>query len=304
VFIANRHQALDHGELKREINAPLVQSSEREGYLLRFQDMQNLNIAIHELLGHGAGKLLTECTTDGKGPNFDLANPPLSPLTGKPITSWYKKGETYNVKFGDIATSMEECRAECVGAFLISNKRLAALFGYHEKSDVKADDLVYDLYLHRGVLGLQALRQFSPENNKWGDPHARGDYAVFRALLDADGFMNLSVDDDNKKVQVQIDRARIASHGRKAIGDLLQKIHIYRCTADVEAATKLYEELTSVDEKMIKIRDIVGHIKGRKEVFIQANLVLDGGKIMVKEYGKNAEGLIQSWAERRDLIGI
>ncbi|PVH83360.1 peptidase M49, dipeptidyl-peptidase III [Cadophora sp. DSE1049] len=304
VFIANRHQALDHEELKREINAPFIESTERKGYLLRFVDMQNLNIAIHELLGHGTGKLLTESSNNGEGPNFDLENPPLSPLTGEPITTWYKKGEAYNVKFGDIATSMEECRAECVGAFLISNKHLAALFGYSEQSKVKLDDLVYDLYLHRGVLGLQALRQFSPENNKWGDPHARGDYAIFRALLGADGFMKLIIDDEHKKVKVHIDRSQLESHGRKAIGDLLLKIHVYRCTADVEAATGFYTELTSVDKEMLRIRDIVEHNKGRKEVFIQANLVQEGGKVKVVEYEKSAEGLIRSWVERRDLIGI
>ena len=40
------------------------------------------------LLGHGTGKLLQE-TAPGEY-NFDVSNPPISPVTGKPISSWYK----------------------------------------------------------------------------------------------------------------------------------------------------------------------------------------------------------------------
>lgn len=186
VFIANRHQALDRSELLAEENAPFVQDRDRESYLLLYQDMENLNIAIHELLGHGTGKLLTEGSGD-KEPNFDVTMPPTSPLTNQAIETWYKKGETYNSVFGDFATSLEECRAEAVGAFLVFEKELAALFGYTEESEVKLHDcespialpchwvqsvnvptnftiVIYNLYLHRGVLGLQALLAYDPES--------------------------------------------------------------------------------------------------------------------------------------------
>lgn len=122
-----------------EENAPFIQSNDRESYLLLYQDMENLNIAIHELLGHGTGKLLTE-DTNGKGPNFDVTKPPVNPLTNTAIKTWYKTGETYNGVFGDFATSLEECRAEAVGAFLVFEKELAALFGYTETSQVKLSD--------------------------------------------------------------------------------------------------------------------------------------------------------------------
>ena len=56
-----------------------------------------VQVGIHELLGHGTGKLLQE---DPAGQyNFDIKSPPISPLTGKPVDSWYKPGETWGSKF-------------------------------------------------------------------------------------------------------------------------------------------------------------------------------------------------------------
>lgn len=67
---------------------------------------------LHELFGHGCGKLLQE-TSPGQY-NFDIKNPPISPLTGEPITTWYKPVQTWGSVFGDISCSYEECRAECI----------------------------------------------------------------------------------------------------------------------------------------------------------------------------------------------
>ncbi len=57
------------------------------------------------ILGHGCGKLLQE-TAPGVF-NFDKENPPVSPLTEKPVTTWYKPGQTWGSVFGSIAASYE-----------------------------------------------------------------------------------------------------------------------------------------------------------------------------------------------------
>ena len=51
-----------------------------------------VQVGIHELLGHGSGKLLME-TAPNKF-NFDIKNPPLG-LDGKPVSTYYKLGETW-----------------------------------------------------------------------------------------------------------------------------------------------------------------------------------------------------------------
>jgi dipeptidyl-peptidase-3 len=95
-------------------------------------------VVLHELLGHGTSKLLQE------GPegvyNFDIKNPPVNPLTGEPITSWYKPGQTWTGQFGDLATTVDECRAELVGAYLMDDVDLLKLLGHNENTEISAAD--------------------------------------------------------------------------------------------------------------------------------------------------------------------
>jgi dipeptidyl-peptidase-3 len=79
-----------------------------------------VQVGLHELLGHGCGKILQE-TSPGMY-NFDHKNPPVSPITGKPITSYYKPGETWGSVFGGMGPSYEECRAESVAMSLVSSR--------------------------------------------------------------------------------------------------------------------------------------------------------------------------------------
>lgn len=95
-------------------------------------------VVLHELLGHGTGRMMVE-ELGGKF-NFDINNPPINPLSGKAITSWYKPGQTWTGQFGDLATTVDECRAELVGAYLMDDVDLLRLLGYDESSEITAAD--------------------------------------------------------------------------------------------------------------------------------------------------------------------
>ena len=64
---------------------------------------ESTRLTIHS--GHGCGKLLQE-TSPGVF-NFDVKNPPVSPVTGKPIATWYKPGQTWGSVFGGLAGAYE-----------------------------------------------------------------------------------------------------------------------------------------------------------------------------------------------------
>ncbi|KAJ5732749.1 hypothetical protein N7493_004230 [Penicillium malachiteum] len=118
-----------------------VHPSEADSYMKYAHIVRFITTSIHELLGHGMGKLLRE-TAPGEF-NFDLQNPPISPVTGQPIHNWYKPNETWGTVFGKLASTVEECGAFLFADYFIDNKDILALFGYDDHSFPTAYDCEY-----------------------------------------------------------------------------------------------------------------------------------------------------------------
>jgi dipeptidyl-peptidase-3 len=118
--------------------SPFVHPDEAERFWAAKYPAYYWWVVLHELLGHGTSKMMTQISENDF--NFDVRNPPLDPLSGQPITSWYKPGETWTGQFGDLATTVDECRAELVGAYLMDDAELLALLGFTDKSDITAKD--------------------------------------------------------------------------------------------------------------------------------------------------------------------
>jgi dipeptidyl-peptidase-3 len=262
-----------------------------------------VQVGIHELLGHGTGKLLQE-TSLGQY-NFDVSNPPISPITNKPITTWYKPGQTWSAVFGSIASSYEECRAECVAMALSCDFEVLQIFGFgdgREDLSNEAGDVLFAAYLQMARAGVAALEFWDPKSRKWGQAHMQARYSILRTFLDAgDGFVKLvHTRDDLSDLEIHLDRSKIITHGRPAVEKYLQKLHIYKCTADLEAGKGLYDHITSVDDWWgITVRDAVLRKKIPRKVFVQANTVVgEGNEVVLKEYDATPEGIIQSYAER------
>lgn len=116
----------------------MVDPSEQETFKKHRFHSYYIWVVLHEILGHGTGRFLSQ-TSDGSF-NFDPENPPFNPLTGKPIHTWYLLGQTWTGVFEDLATTVDECRAELVGAYLIDEPEVLDLFGYSGLSEVIAND--------------------------------------------------------------------------------------------------------------------------------------------------------------------
>ena len=292
VIIANRMKAeSDETRVSPFVGVPEAAAFQKHRYAAQY-----IWTVLHELLGHGTGKLVTE--EDG-GYNFDIKSPPINPLNERPIDSWYRSGQTWSGMFGDIASAVEECRAELVAVYLMDDAELLALFGFTSESDITAQDLTYNAYVQLGVKGLEGLEDYNIESGRWGQAHSRAQFAILRCLLmDGNGFMTIDWNSAEDQITVHVDRSRILSDGKPALGRMLLRLQIYRSTADVKNCRDYYEDLSRVDGPYLEWRRIVLAKVPPKMVFVQCNTFLEGEEVILKNYDATPQGVIQSWAER------
>jgi dipeptidyl-peptidase-3 len=281
---------------------PFIKDADLEVYQ-KYRDIAfEVQVGLHELLGHGCGKLLQE--TEPGVFNFDHKNPPISPLTNKPIDTWYKPGQTWGSLFGPIAASYEECRAECVAMALSCDFSVLKIFGLGDGSiDINgpAGDVLYAAYLSMARAGIAALEFWDPKARKWGQAHMQARYSILRTFLDAGKeFASLDYQAENlDDLTIRIERDQILTLGRKAVEAYLQKLHILKATGNVVEGTKMYNDITHVDTFFAeKVRPIVLSKKQPRKVFVQANTIIENGKAVLKEYDATPQGMIQSYAER------
>ncbi|OTA61217.1 peptidase M49, dipeptidyl-peptidase III [Hypoxylon sp. EC38] len=269
---------------------PFIDDSEMEVFQMHKYPAYYWWVVLHELLGHGTGKMMIEEPANKF--NFDPTEPPINPLDGLPVKTWYKPGQTWTGQFGDLATTLDECRAELVGAYLMDDPELLALFGFTDESAIRATDLTFNLYQQLGVDGLRALSNYSIDGMKWGQAHNRAHFAILRCLLKhGQGCIKIHHDMGAKKLRVLVDRSKIL-HGKEALGSMLLRLHIYRCTADVQDCREYYEDLSHVDEESLDWRRTVIENKPPPLLNVQANTFIDGETVT------SITGIIQSWYER------
>ena len=281
---------------------PFIAASDQDVYDKYKDEAFEVQVGLHELLGHGCGKMLQE-TSPGKF-NFDHKNPPSSPVDNKPVSTWYKPGETWGTVFGGMGPSYEECRAECVAMSLCPDFDILKIFGYGDGTEdihSEAGDILYVCYLQMARAGIAALQFWDPASRRHGQAHMQARFAILQVFLQAGGdFCKLVHEkEDLSDLTISLDRTKIASHGRPAVNAFLQKLHVFKATADLKRGKQLYEDITHVDEwYATKLRpEVVRQAKPRK-VFVQANTVLEGDEVVLREYEASAEGMIRSFAER------
>merc|ERR1719171_2977684 len=102
-------------------DVPFVAAKDQDLYKKLRSHAFEVQVGLHELLGHGSGKVLSKDDVEGK----NLSNP-----MGGTVTKYYADGQTWSSVFQSLASSWEECRAEAIGIYLCLERVSLEIFGY------------------------------------------------------------------------------------------------------------------------------------------------------------------------------
>jgi dipeptidyl-peptidase-3 len=259
----------------------------------------NLHVALHELIGHGSGKLFFE-DENGKL-NYDPETT-FNLLTGEKVTSHYKHGETWNEKFGRISCSFEECRADVCGFYLAFEPKAYEIFGFTKENIINAVAANILTHLRKAVLGLKL---FNIENKKWGQAHTQGAFVFLSFILrnqdPKNKVLDIMMSAQEDEFTFVVNRDQLAVQGRKLIGDLLKHLQQYKSTADNKAAEAFYNDHSKVNDFFLKIRKIVIANQKPRRLDMYYMMANEDNQIVEKKVATNMRNLISTFTQNWDI---
>ncbi|XP_069950388.1 dipeptidyl peptidase 3 isoform X1 [Cherax quadricarinatus] len=258
-----------------------------------------IQVGLHELLGHGCGKFLRR--KDDGSLNF---NPEeiKNPFTGGEAL-FYEKGENYNSRFTNLASAYEECRAETVALYLGLVDDILDVFGV--AAEIR-EDLKYVSWLDMLYAGLRGLEMFQPSQGKWGQAHSQARYVILRVALEAgQGLVNITETtgkDGLPDLLLTLDKTKIYSVGRQAMGDFLRKLQIYRSMGDSDSGRAMFEKYSEVPSDgpfpFSKWHEIVVRKRRPRMVLAMPNTRIVGDDVELISYPEAIDCVAKSWVDR------
>lgn len=169
-------------------------------------DSLTLIVALHELLGHGTGKLFQEKTNG----DCNFSPETLNPFNNEHITTQYRAEETWSQKFGKLHSGYEECRADTVALHLVHFEKPFEIF--FAGREAEWDDIYYACWIEMLTSALKGLQYFNVEENIWTQAHIWAAWVIFAVVREgAPGVANIDFCDNNGKdwFYLRIDRSKL-----------------------------------------------------------------------------------------------
>ena len=122
---------------------------------------------------------------------------------------------------------------------------------------------------------------------------------IFEVQQEGEEIIKINLDENNDTFKIQINKYAILIYGKELLSKIMIKIHIWKCTGDVENASNFINNYSQLDEKFLKIKKIVEKNNTTVTLFLFHNLIKDeDGNISYKEYKENLLGIIESNLDR------
>lgn len=263
----------------------------KDVYCEYFHEANFVMVSLHELLGHGSGKLLSE---DAEGKlNFDKEL--MNPLFNEKVSSWYKPGDTWQTVFGNMGSSWEECRADSVALYLSCDNDICRILLPHRTDD--------EIHLIRNAIwgreigeGFSRMIAYNVEKKRWGQAHSEGRY-MFMRYLNGGGFVKIErMEKDGKPYfEWDMDFNGIVTEGKRLMGEVLLNLNVMKATADIKRGQEWWDKWTNVDGEWMELRKIVGDTVAMSKPWQTfAELELSVGDVVYKHPGEGHRGFLEN----------
>lgn len=259
------------------------------------------------LIGFGVGKLF-KCEKDPETNeviyNFDRNM--INPLTNQILDKFYKENETFEKKFEYNSRLMTELIACLIYLYLCGNEPVQEIF-YVNKIDFKKVTQTCWLLFFSQI--ISSLNLYNEKEKNWTVTQAQAGWIIMNFILseqkENEEIIKIEIDETNKEqknFKLNINKELLSDTINDIISKLLQKLYIYKCIGDVEAAVELINKYSVIDkEKVLEVKSIIDKEEENKILFLFHNLEMVDNKVIYKEYQNNKEGIIQSNIDRFGL---
>ena len=215
--LLNAYDNIDENYLKKIISEEDAELEQKIG-----TPVYMFTTALHELLGHGTGKLF-KIDKDGKY-NFDIDNT-INPLTNEKIKSFYLPEETYESKFSTFCRALEEGRADYTALYLVFDKKAQKIFGFNED---QYEDVIYIMWMIQFIGGILGINHYYA-NKKWENPYSQERFIftnyIYKNQELGKEIITFNVDKTNKSFKIVVNKQNLIKYGKNIAGKILMTIH-------------------------------------------------------------------------------